>query len=75
MIISDVYQLVTDAGIPTASHESDLYVKATPGARKILTDAGANFTTFVNQLDKSLWFDVPFAYTPWWDKRVGKAVA
>ena len=64
--IESIYRAVKDAGIPMDNHESDLYVKVTPESTKILEDSGHSFSTFANEVDKTLWFDVPFAYTPWW---------
>lgn len=67
-----LYREMTDAGIPTDNHESDLYVLSTPEAREILrrwpTNA-ANARTFVSQVDKQTWIAIPFAYDPWWKAR------
>ena len=45
-------------------HATDLYVRATPEARKWLKENYAHYsiiTLFVSQIDKQMWLDVPFA--------------
>lgn len=66
--------IYTDAkalGIPIASHESDLYLKATPEARKLVAayEHKQNVTTFNSSDGTGVWFDVPFAYDLFWEKR------
>lgn len=66
------------AGVPIANHESDLYFQASEISRKILAGyptEKANATTFRNQADPhkgETWFDVPFAFLPWWEARQSK---
>jgi hypothetical protein len=65
------------AGVPTASHESDLYFPATPATRAILARhpvAKSVASGFVNQVEGGVWIDVPFAYDPWWHNRVCRTV-
>lgn len=67
-----LFHYVLTAGIPYASHETDLYIPANDRTRKILAEfptCDANKTTFENQVEGGTWFDVPFAYLPaWWAK-------
>ncbi len=65
----DVYQILKDSGAELDSHESDLYVKATPEAVKIVKDSGWTYTTFTSQVDGLRWLDVAFAFRPFWDKK------
>ena len=75
-----LYDQIIALNVPTDSHESDLYVLATPEVRAlldahgldILKASGRTYSTFTSNIDGRLWFDVPFAYQPWWDKRGGK---
>lgn len=69
-----IYEKLLAAGCEMSNHESDLYVKATETAREILKgyEHRENVTTFKNNIDGLTWYDVPFAYTPWWDKRLSK---
>ena len=64
-----VYEQMIEANIPTDHRESDLYVKATPEARAILTASGRSFSPFINHVEGEIWYDVPFAYDPFWDNR------
>lgn len=69
-----LYDAIKDAGIPFSNHESDLYFKKTDKSTAILRTyalARAVATTFVNQAPPNvgeIWYDVPFAYMPFWEK-------
>jgi hypothetical protein len=70
--MSTLYEDLKAAGVQIASHESDLYFPVTPESRTILNRYPvqlANATTFVNQVEGGRWFDVPFAYLPYWEKK------
>lgn len=63
------------AGIPIASHESDLYCRDTPESREIIQRHGYRFTLFRNQRPShkgELWLDVPFAYLPYWEAKAAR---
>ena len=63
----NLYQRITDAGIPTDSHESDLYVLDSAETRAILADyPELHWSAFRSQTDSRVWIDVPFMYLPWW---------
>lgn len=52
------------------NHESDLYLMVTPESKKLISDYEFKFnvTTFISAIAPHvLWYDVPFAYTPFWD--------
>ena len=69
-----IYDELKAAGVPLDSHESDLYAKVTDISREIMlrrpvTDPiRRNVRVFVSQIDERLWYDIPFAYTPWWER-------
>ncbi len=66
-----VYQALLAAGVPLDHHESDLYVKVTPESTRLLLDyRGTTAPTFIHQQTRDLWYDVPFAFDPWWAWRV-----
>lgn len=73
----DLYQMLRDAGCETDNHESDLYVKDTETARRVIaeyeqaTGKRVNKETFRSQIDKTAWFDIPFQYTPFWERKLG----
>ena len=54
--------------------QSDLYVKVTPESKKIveefrnLEDASKRITatTFKDQINNELWYEIAFAYDPYW---------
>jgi hypothetical protein len=63
------YKTLKDLGIPLDHHESDLYVLVTPTSRTVIRQFGVNSTEFTSKVDGLRWFDVPFAYEPFWDKK------
>jgi hypothetical protein len=68
----NIYEELKKIGAEMDHHESDLYVKDTPGIAKIIEGYGYRTYPFTNQIDGTTWIDIPFAYTPWWEKRVMK---
>jgi hypothetical protein len=71
----NIYAECVELGIPTNSHYSDLYIPANQQTAALLKKH--NITTakiFTNQVEGGLWYDIPFAYSPWWEKRRGAAV-
>lgn len=70
----DLYRLLVEAGCEIGSHYSDLHVKATPKALSIIRDFNrmnlpVAAIPFRSQIDGSRWLDIPFAYSPYWEKR------
>lgn len=54
-------------GIPESEidhHSSDLYVLKTPLSEKFVAgyQFKQNVTTFVSQIDRKTWYDIPFGY-------------
>jgi len=70
-----LYEEITTAGIPVGCHESDLYFPVTAQSREILSRHPLqknNATTFRNEAPPNvgeIWYDVPFAYDPFWEVR------
>jgi hypothetical protein len=65
-----LYQELIAAGIPTDSHESDLYVLNTPVARGLIAKHGKRGVVgFNSKVDGKRWLDVPFAYDPFWERK------
>lgn len=66
-----IYQELKQAGVKTSNHESDLRAQITPESEAIVNNYKFknNVTRFINQIDKTQWFDIPFAFDPWWEKR------
>ena len=66
-----IYQELKKAGVELDNHESDLYAKVTPESIEILNNYKYkdNVTRFNNKIDKKVWFDIPFAFDPYWEKK------
>jgi hypothetical protein len=66
----DIYHELQAAGVPLDSHESDLYAKVTPASRAIVNRwrHARTVTIFTSQIDGARWFDIPFAYLPFWER-------
>ena len=66
-----IYGEMVDAGVEIASHGSDLYAKVTPESEAIVKayEHKENVKRFKNAMDGSSWFDIPFAFLPWWESR------
>jgi hypothetical protein len=64
------YEKIVELGIEHDHHESDLYVPVNAQTRALVEayPYRSNVKAFVSQIDKKPWYDVPFAYTPFWDK-------
>ncbi len=66
-----LFEEIVSRGIPYANHESDLYIPATDETRALVKQCRHSTpSAFVNEVEGGLWLDVPFAYDPWWQRRV-----
>lgn len=63
-----VFVKLSEAGCQMDNHYSDLYVKGSPIAESILQESEVSFSVFISQVDGQRWFEVPFAFDPFWDK-------
>jgi hypothetical protein len=64
-----LYEEMLEAGLFVGSHYSDLYVKDTPEAWAILKKHGScRPDRFVSNTGEGRCLDIPFGYTPYWDK-------
>lgn len=66
-----IYEQLKQANVSLDHHESDLYAEVTPKSAAIINsyEFKTNVTKFVAQGTNELWYDIPFAFDPWWDKR------
>ena len=66
-----LYTRLVQADIPLDSHESDLYAKVTPESTALIQayEFRCNVRRFRSQIDGTDWYDIPFAYLPWWERR------
>jgi len=63
-----IYESLRDAGAEIDHRESDLYVKYSREVVTLLKQYSGlkNVRAFVSQIDGAIWYDVPFAYDPYW---------
>ena len=70
-----LYDELLAAGAEMDHHESDLYVKSTPEVDAIIdkhyeADGGMLLRyKFISQIDRKPWWEIPFAYKPFWDSK------
>ena len=66
----DIYEELKKAGCELSHHESDLYIKIDFASRCIIQsyEFKKNIMYFI--YDGDTWADIPFAYTPFWDKKL-----
>jgi len=75
MTSGEFYEAVKAKGVEIDHHESDLYIPVNDTTRALVKeyDCTGNVTTFVSNVDGKLWYDIPFAYQPFWDDVMQKA--
>jgi hypothetical protein len=73
-MFTDIYGKVIELGIEHYHHESDLYIPVNDQTKKLIGDYEYTMliTTFKDRVSGKLCYDIPCAYTPWWEERVGK---
>lgn len=71
--MKSIYQKMVEAGVQIDHHESDLYVPVNSVTKLIVGDYKFknSVTRFKSNIEPhDIWYDIPFAYDPWWtDKR------
>ncbi len=67
-----IYTQMIDAGVPVDGHESDLHAKVTPESHEIIKSYGPQVlvSVFISNLDGCAWYEILFAYDPWWENRI-----
>ena len=66
-----LYDDLVAAGAELDNHESDLYVKANPETAGVIMRHGRSLHPFRSRVDGLTWYEVPFAFAPFWRKRGG----
>lgn len=64
-----LYTDLIDAGIPVSNWQSDLYCPVNETTTTLVKKHGKSVRTFKNQVEGGLWYDVPFAFDPFWERR------
>ena len=64
-----IYEAIKAAGVETDHHEADLYAPVNEITEKLVAEYEfkRNVTRFRCAIDGKMWFDIPFAYTPFWE--------
>lgn len=68
-----LYKEAKQLNIPIDQHESDLYLKSTSESAELIRKYRGNYkliTLFTSQIDNERWYDIPFAYDPFWESKV-----
>lgn len=68
-----LYTDLIAAGVKCSNHQSDLYFPVTDETARILAQHPKQkdiATTFRSNIDGLLCFDVPFAFDPYWEKKI-----
>lgn len=67
----DINKAVKLRGIDFDSHESDLYIPKNEITEKIIEHYNFknNVTEFISQIDNCTWYDIPFAFNDFWEKK------
>ena len=65
-----IYEQLTADGHRIDNHESDLYTPVNSASVKLLKayEFFCNVKIFKSNIDNELWYDIPFAYDPFWIK-------
>ncbi|WP_087720543.1 hypothetical protein [Salinicola salarius] len=71
---TSIYDAMRHADLVVGHHESDLYVRDTRLARKLLEELrarGVTFTVipFVSETGEGPCLEIPFAYDPYWERQ------
>jgi hypothetical protein len=64
-----LYTDLIEAGIKVSNHESDLYCPVNEQTRELLKKHNLKGSMFKNRVEGGYWFDVPFQFDPFWEKR------
>lgn len=64
-----LYTDLIEARQPVSSHYSDLYTPVNEVTRALIKKHGCTADTFTNQVEGGTWFDVPFAFEPYWESK------
>lgn len=65
----NLYEAIKATGAKMDNHYSDLYAEATPEVMRLVKESGYKFSTFISNIEGTLWVDVPFQFQPYWDEK------
>ncbi len=73
--VTSLYDEIIARNIPHSNHESDLYIPVTPVTTALLEKYPLQkklSSTFIHTKEKCKWYDVSFAFLPYWSKPIFK---
>lgn len=71
--VNDMYSAMVKAGVKIEHHESDMYVPVNDTTTEILKGYRFKKNVKVFYSGAKPWYDIPFAYVPFWEKQKQKA--
>lgn len=71
-MIKDIYTEAKKMNAEIDHHESDLYIIKNADTEKLIADYEfkQNVKTFRHVETGAIWYDIPFAYSPYWDAKI-----
>lgn len=66
---SNLHGLLVAAGVDVSGRESDLYCPKSDLSVPIVQASGCEFSVFMSQIEKVYFLEVPFQYSPYWDRK------
>jgi hypothetical protein len=68
-----IHAKLVKANQPIDNHHSDLYTPVNSTTERIVRkyQHRRNVETFRNTIDGGIWYDIPFAFDPYWSSRNG----
>lgn len=71
----DLYDVFLEAGVEISNHYSDMYVPVNEFTTKTLIEYSDihTYSQFTNQLNGERYYDIPFAFSPYWYERANRA--
>lgn len=68
--MSTIYEQLKASGVKIETKSSDLLVPVTPITQAIVDgyEFKKNVTTFIDNIDHELWFEIPFAFDEFWER-------
>lgn len=73
-----LFEEIVERGIPYKNHESDLYIPATEETTDLINryyrsnvKLSGCVSFFTNRVEGGLWYDIAFAYQPFWEGKRG----
>ena len=67
--MTNIYEIAKRIGIEIKAHESDLYIPVNDTTKKLVDRYEFKCNVIVFHSHGTMWYEIPFAYTPFWENR------